>query len=134
DFKTTRGVAEGTDRLTANIGLQSLNVQALSGGATPASLLTGKIALEADTLPRKRELSDIGVNAQFTQGSTWNDKALSGAIRSKVHLAGIFDKQTEEEQADHSIKPNLDKLRVNDTDIDLQLGNNRITAHGGFGE
>ncbi|ETF04647.1 hypothetical protein W822_01405 [Advenella kashmirensis W13003] len=134
DFETTRGVAEGTDRLTANIGLQSLNVQALSGGATPASLLTGKIALVADTLPRKRELSDIDVNAQFTQGSTWNDKALRGAIRSKVHIAGIFDKQTEEEQADHSIKPNLDKLRVSDTDIDLQLGNNRITAHGGFGE
>jgi len=134
DFATIAGVSEGTDRLTANIGLQALNLRALSAGATPASLLNGTVALVADTLPGKREIADVDVNAKFAQGSTWNDKSLAGSILSKIHLAGIFDQQSEQEQADRSIKPNLDKLQVSDTDIDLTLGNNRITAHGGFGQ
>ncbi len=134
DFETTAGVSEGTDRLTANVQLHALDLKALSGGALPPSLLNSNVALVADTLPHKRELSDVGVNAQFESGSTWNDKPLTGTLLSNVHLAGIFDKQKEDEQADASIKPNLDKLRVSDTDIDLTLGNNRILAHGGFGE
>ncbi|HLU01781.1 MAG TPA: translocation/assembly module TamB domain-containing protein, partial [Advenella sp.] len=134
NFQTIAGVSEGTDRLTARLGLQALNLQALSAGATPASLLNGSVALVADTLPGKREIAAVDLDAQLAQGSTWNDKPLAGTIRSKVHLAGIFDKQPEQEQADRSIKPNLDKLQVSDTDVDLTLGNNRITAHGGFGQ
>lgn len=134
DFETIAGVSEGTDRLTAKIGLKSLNLQTLSAGATPASLLNGTVTLVADTLPGKREIADVNLDAQLTQGSMWNDKPLAGTIVSKVHLAGIFDKQPEQEQADRTIKPNLDKLQVSDTDVDLTLGNNRITAHGGFGQ
>src|SRR5690606_30247185 len=134
NFQTIAGVSEGTDRLTARLGLQALNLQALSAGATPASLLNGSVALVADTLPGKREIAAVDLDAQLAQDSTWNDKPLAGTIRSKVHLAGIFDKQPEQEQADRSIKPNLDKLQVSDTDVDLTLGNNRITAHGGFGQ
>ncbi|MGO3122793.1 MAG: translocation/assembly module TamB domain-containing protein [Advenella sp.] len=134
DFETIAGVSEGTDRLTAKVGLQALNLQALSAGATPASLLNGTVTLVADTLPGKREIADVDLDTKLAQGSTWNGKPLAGTIGSKVHLAGIFDKQPEQEQVDRSIKPNLDKLQVSDTDVDLTLGNNRITAHGGFGQ
>ena len=134
DIETIAGVSEGTDRLTANVSLQSLNLASLSAGATPASLLNGNVSLVADTLPGKRQIADVAVDAQLKPGSTWNDKALAGVVRSKVHLAGIFDKQKEQEQADRTIEPNLDKLQVTDTEVDVALGNNRITAHGGFGQ
>ncbi|PJX21109.1 hypothetical protein CAP48_17540 [Advenella sp. S44] len=134
DIESVAGVSEGTDRLTAMVNLQSLNLASLSAGATPASLLNGKVSLIADTLPGKQQIADVAVDAQFMPGSQWNDKALAGVVRSKVHLAGMFDEQNEQERADRSIKPNLDKLQVSDTEVDVTLGSNRITAHGGFGE
>ena len=134
DFATKEGEADGTDRLTGNLQLHDLDLKSLSGGSLPPSLLNSRIAFAADTLPRKREISDVNIDATFDQGSMWNDKPLTGTLKSQVHLAGVFDKQKQEEQADISIPPNLDKLQVRDTDIDLTLGNNRILTHGGFGE
>lgn len=133
-FATVKEAEQATDRFDAKLQLRTLDLQSLSGGALPPSLLNTDIALLVDTEPKKQAIAGLGADIHFAPDSKWNGKALGGVIKTTARLAGMFDAQTEEQQRDLKINPSLDRLQLRDTDIDLTLGNNRIMARGGFGE
>ena len=119
------------DVLKGTLATRRLDVARLAGGAMPQALLTTDLAFSAE-LRDQSALQHAQVDLTVAEGSRWNKQPLAGKVAARVATdtlatpAAPGQSQSAEAEA-------LAGFRIDNVDIDLKLGPNKVQAQGSLG-
>lgn len=119
------------DVLKGTLATRRLDVARLAGGAMPQALLTTDLAFSAE-LRDQSALQQAQVDLTVAEGSRWNKQPLAGKVAARVATdtlaapAAPGQPQSAEAEA-------LAGFRIDNVDIDLKLGPNKVQAQGSLG-
>lgn len=122
----------GRDRVVATFEAERLDLQRLAGEAIPPAMLSARGGLDAEVDDLSR-LHRATLTLDVTKGSSWNRHPLAGKVAASVSALGdppgAF--ATAAPAQPHALPGGL---RVDQLDVDLQLGPNRVRAQGKLDE
>ncbi|MDQ2187600.1 translocation/assembly module TamB domain-containing protein [Alcaligenaceae bacterium A4P071] len=119
------------DVLKGTVATRRLDVARLAGGAMPQALLTTDLAFSAE-LRDQSTLQRAQVDLTVAEGSRWNKQPLAGKVAARVATDALAAPAAAG-QAQSAEAEALAGFRIDNVDIDLKLGPNKVQAQGSLG-
>lgn len=123
----------GLSNWQADISTKGLDLAALSLGAVPKSSLDTSTTLKAELL-RGSEIRKLTSGIEVNQGSRWMDQDMQGHIRANLNLRDVLPLPLAVQSPLFTAQTKPENIRLDDSDIDLTIGQNRLAGGGQWGK
>ncbi|MEO6984326.1 MAG: hypothetical protein ABI155_03175, partial [Paralcaligenes sp.] len=122
------------DRIQGSLASTRLNLGEILGAAIPPALLTSTITFDT-RLRNQHDLVSADLDVQFDPASRWNKQALSGAIKARITNAAVASATpaVATSVAAPAASDLWKFLMIDEMDMDVRLGRNRLRAQGSLG-